>query len=551
MSKKPNADEIAIQHKKLLERIKNSQNLINPSNYGAPRPPPLNTTNTNFVPRQPLGTPSLVSNQVRPGGIRPLAPQGVLSSAELQKKILEGQKLKETILQRKKEIESRTAEPKIKGGLNMQLHPLLAQIGKKIDQETITNFIPRNKFVTAKANQKQTSKPAVKEVEKPKEEEKESITKNPYFDPELGMQYAVPKPRLNRSFKFNEQGKWIERGNQVRAEAMVEKLREQIAARAKAAGMEEELELVSDKVLKRDPAPEVEWWDREFFAQPALGIERVFDYNKLEFEERNGVTNLIHHPVEIKPPFEKRKVVSKPLMLTKQERKKLRRQRRAEELKEKQEKIRLGLLPPEQTKVKLSNLMRVLASETVENPTQIEAQVRSQVADRKREHEKQNEERKLTDEQRREKIRKKAVEDVRQNGLLSLVFKVRNLDSKQHKFKVDKNATQNQLSGMGILNNNFCLIVVEGGPKGIKRYKKLMLRRIQWDESSSDPDSANYCHLVWEGEIHSRQFKGFSFKPCPTDSIVRQTLSKFKAEHYWDLAKSLKHDYVIFEPNHL
>lgn len=31
---------------------------------------------------------------------------------------------------------------------------------------------------------------------------------------------------------------------------MVEKLREQIAERAKAAGMEEELELVSDKALK-------------------------------------------------------------------------------------------------------------------------------------------------------------------------------------------------------------------------------------------------------------------------------------------------------------
>lgn len=47
-------------------------------------------------------------------------------------------------------------------------------------------------------------------------------------------------------------------------------------------------------------------------------------------------------------------------MLTKKERKKMRTQRRKAEEKEKQEKIRLGLMEPPAPKVKKANFMRVL-----------------------------------------------------------------------------------------------------------------------------------------------------------------------------------------------
>ncbi|KAI0226169.1 U4/U5/U6 small nuclear ribonucleoprotein prp3, partial [Massospora cicadina] len=93
-----------------------------------------------------------------------------------------------------------------------------------------------------------------------------------------------------------------------------------------------------------------------------------------------------------------------------------------------------------------------------------------------------------------------------------------------------------------------------GGPKSIKAYKKLMLRRIQWDEkdeSEQPPEDTelipNYCHMVWEGDVHSRAFKGFAFRLCPSDLLVRQTLAKNNAEHYWDLAKAYKEDYVSLD----
>ena len=102
-------------------------------------------------------------------------------------------------------------------------------------------------------------------------------------------------------------------------------------------------------------------------------------------------------------------------MLTKKERKKLRRQTRMEVQKEQQEKIRLGLVAPPEPKgqcdslhhslcshtctstmylysvrraclslfaVRLANLMRVLGTEAVQDPTKIEAHVRSQMAKR-------------------------------------------------------------------------------------------------------------------------------------------------------------------------
>ena len=88
------------------------------------------------------------------------------------------------------------------------------------------------------------------------------------------------------------------------------------------------------------------------------------------------------------------------MFLTKKERKKLRRQNRREAWKEKQDKIRLGLLPPDEAKVKMSNLMRVLGNEAVLDPTKVEASVREQMAKRLANHEKMNAERKLTPEQR-------------------------------------------------------------------------------------------------------------------------------------------------------
>lgn len=82
-----------------------------------------------------------------------------------------------------------------------------------------------------------------------------------------------------------------------------------------------------------------------------------------------------------------------------------------------------------------------------------------------------------------------------------------------------KNAQQLHLSGLFLtLAPNFqgpqnisAVIFAEGGPKQIKKYKSLLLRRIKWTEppgeddtaatKNPDPDSTTTesCFLVWQG----------------------------------------------------
>uniref|UniRef100_A0A4W3GBG9 Pre-mRNA-splicing factor 3 domain-containing protein n=1 Tax=Callorhinchus milii TaxID=7868 RepID=A0A4W3GBG9_CALMI len=66
----------------------------------------------------------------------------------------------------------------------------------------------------------------------------------------------------------------------------------------------------------------------------------------------HGITNLVEHPTQISPPVDTDNPVTLGIYLTKKEQKKLRRQTRREGLKEMQEKIRLGLMPPPEPKGK-------------------------------------------------------------------------------------------------------------------------------------------------------------------------------------------------------
>lgn len=81
----------------------------------------------------------------------------------------------------------------------------------------------------------------------------------------------------------------------------------------------------------------------------------------------------------------------------------MRRQRRQAELEDKRDRQKMGLIPPDPPKVRLANLMKVLTSDAVQDPTKVEAKVRRQVAMRAQKHEKDNQKRKLTAEERKEK----------------------------------------------------------------------------------------------------------------------------------------------------
>ncbi|CEG80011.1 hypothetical protein RMATCC62417_14407 [Rhizopus microsporus] len=439
-------------------------------------------------------------------------------------------------------------------------------------------IIPRRETPNTKAAQRNKQTPAA--APSPPRAQKRKLlleevpsdftdpSKNPYFDPSLGAPIA-PKNRRSRQLKFVQPGKYIDIANQERAKAQLEKLKQEITESVKKAGMQTEFD-VSDKAIKRDAPPAVEWWDAPFTKAYEELNDTDIDPDKYE----TLVTMYIHHPVPIKPPSEANAPpIIKSLMLTTKERKKLRRQTRAEAQKEKRDKIRLGLIEPDPPKgkkknkiyrmkltsdiVKISNLMRVLGEEAVQDPTKVEARVRREMEQRQRMHEKANEQRKLTPEERRAKILNKLKEDQKMSNEVA-VFKIKSCSHPKHRYKIEMNAQQLQLTGMVIVHPKCNIVIVEGGPKSIKAYKKLMLRRIDWndmpppknlavDETAMDIDQPrnsyglkegeeNKCFLVWTGLVKEKSFKKFTWRSFESEKMAREELSKWHVEHYWDAA---------------
>ncbi|XP_068701394.1 U4/U6 small nuclear ribonucleoprotein Prp3-like [Montipora foliosa] len=420
------------------------------------------------------------------------------------------------------------------------LHPkalILDQSGRTVDS-TGRAVQLASRMPTLKANIRAKKAEQFK-IEKPTED----LNESKYFDPRVGIKSAQ---RNKRGFKFHERGKFQQIAQRIRAKTQLDKLQKEIAAVAKKTGISSatKLALITPKEAQEDFIPDIEWWDGNilpagnYINLPNEGIDATVV----------GVTALVEHPVQKHPAAEPKEAPSVPIMLTKKERKKIRTQRRREIEKEKQEKIRLGLEPPPPPKVKISNLMRVLGNEAVQDPTKVEAHVRAQMAQRQKAHEAANAARKLTPEARREKTIRKLKEDT-SLGVHVAVFRVTELKNPQRKYKVDINAQQLFLTGCAVLYKDVNLVIVEGGPKAVKKFKRLMLHRIKWqDEKESDDDDdegqqstgrkTQPCVLVWEGTNKERNFSDWKFKLCPMQTTAREHLKKYGVEHYWDLALS-------------
>lgn len=371
----------------------------------------------------------------------------------------------------------------------------------------------------------------------------DEVTEQKYFDPRVNAKAAV---RTKRGFRFHEKGKFEQIAQRLRTKAQLEKLQTEIAQAAKKTGISSATKLAlitPKKEIKEGEIPEIEWWDT--YIVKGDSYESVDEERLDHVEMYDGITNLVEHPAQLKAPMDSHKPILLPVFLTKKERKKLRRQNRREAWKETQEKIRLGLEPPPEPKVRMSNLMRVLGTQAVQDPSKIEAHVREQMAKRQKAHEEANAARKLTVDQRRIKKIKKIKEDT-SLGINVSVYQVVSLSNQSHKFKIEVNAKQLFMTGCVVLYRDVNVVVVEGGPKQQKKFRRLMMQRIKWHEEQGSKASSqktekvdNKCHLVWEGTTKHRSFGEMKFKACPTEALAREHFKKHGVEHYWDLAYSV------------
>ena len=99
----------------------------------------------------------------------------------------------------------------------------------------------------------------------------------------------------------------------------------------------------------------------------------------------------------------------------------------------------------------LSNLVQAMKDEAVADPSQLEAKVRAEMEQRVRNHQMRNEARKLTPQQRKDKKRRKLLNDPTGGGTPVTLYRIESLPDKQKLYKIDINAQQNHLSGVMIL----------------------------------------------------------------------------------------------------
>ncbi|KAG4074146.1 hypothetical protein HA402_014351 [Bradysia odoriphaga] len=411
---------------------------------------------------------------------------------------------------------------------------ILDEEGRTVDKAGRAISIP-TLAPTLKANIRAKKKEIFNKTSQPAERYEDDTQK--FFDDRIAAKSAF---RSKRALRFHEPGKFQQMAERMRMKSQLEKLQNEISQIARKTGISSatKLALIAPKQDSHaDDVPTMEWWDSVILANDLS----TMDGDKIAIRE-SAISNLIEHPTQMKPPNEPLRPCYMPVFLTKKERKKLRRQNRREAWKEEQEKIRIGLAPPPEPKLRISNLMRVLGSEAVQDPTKIEAHVREQMAKRQKAHEEANNARKLTAEQKREKKVRKMKEDT-SCGVHVSVYRIRELyDIQSKKYKVETNAKQLHMTGVVVLFRDCCVVVVEGGPKQQKKYKRLMQTRIKWEEdmvkNADGNEVPNSCTLVWEGTSQRRHFGEVKFKVFPMEKMAREFFQKHQVEHFWDLAYS-------------
>ncbi|KAF5096273.1 hypothetical protein D0Z00_002833 [Geotrichum galactomycetum] len=394
---------------------------------------------------------------------------------------------------------------------------------------------------------------------------------NIYYDENLEVAGSARREaQRRRGLVFNPHGKFIEKANELRRQAEQAELeRQQEEERQRNSHKIEGVEtdaVANEKAIRPEMPPAVEWWDEALLQEDSSGRKT---YATSEINPK-PITIYIQHPIPIPAPWEKYQPKEIKYHLTKKEMKRLRKNTRAEKHKEKQDRIRLGLDPAPPPKVKLSNLMSVLTNEAIKDPTQVELKVKRDIAQRAEDHNTMNQERKLTAEQRHEKIQKKLEADKDKHGIYCAAFKIKYLGDPKHKYKVNVVAQQKALTGITIFNPNFNLVVVEGGYHAVKYYRNLMLNRVKWTEmaplreqpddlandkpavaseavngsTSATPDpsvdmATNKCSLIWMGELKTHNFNRWSVRSTETEQEAKDILARYNASHFWVEAHAL------------
>ena len=258
--------------------------------------------------------------------------------------------------------------------------------------------------------------------------------------------------------------------------------------------------------------PEYEPWDKDLL-ESILSEENkensekkylLSNYSSLSEEELSNIiksklqkndphiTELIkytQHPTpQINSAKDKEDSTNLQFVLTKKEKRSLKKIYQEQKRKDEQEKIKLGLMKPKERKLKYSNMIQ-LFNGAIENPSQIYQKVENSYKEREKRMLEENEKNKLTKEQRRIKFREKIDKD-QEKGLYGYFLKIEKIYDVEnyHRFNswMKIFCKKHKISGFLIhfykkLENYAYL---EGGQKALNKIQKRIGNKLKIEQNN-------------------------------------------------------------------
>ena len=76
------------------------------------------------------------------------------------------------------------------------------------------------------------------------------------------------------------------------------------------------------------------------------------------------------------------------------------------------------------------------------------------------------------------------------------IYRIKSLKDAKKKFKIEMNSKQLYMSGVTILNPECSVVIVEGGPKAQRKFRRLMQNRIKWEEDTLEYEDVSFYRFL-------------------------------------------------------
>ena len=282
--------------------------------------------------------------------------------------------------------------------------------------------------------------------------------------------------------------------------------------------------------------PKIDWWDI-----PYVHLDE--NSNPLIDEEGNWLIkddNLNNNFQNSSPiPIPKFKELEIPTILTPEERKRLKHIKKIEKQNEERLLIKLNLKKPEPPRIKASRMIDLKGGKAILTPTAIENEIKNIRENRIKKHLENNEKNKLTIEEKRiKKMEKRKIDS--KNNINIIIFKIKYLYHPLHFSKILSMAKKwFSTGGIFIIKNPIIsFVIIESGPKGIKKFTSLMENRINWkllhESFDENLSNNNEMKITFIGNSFNRHFYNFQKYVFDISTQCRKFFEKYNAEGYFD-----------------